>query len=343
MGERTTENRAAMASLRMRITDFLRHELGDATAEATRVRRADGHAGFAYLVDVLSRGTTRGCFLRLPPPGVKWQGTADVLRQVCAINALDGSGAPHASVLWSGDDPRWFGAPYFFTELVPGHTLGTQDDVDRLAPPAIRGVARRAMEALVIVHDIDWRARCEYLGPPVELEDDIARWDRFAERAAEPELLALQPEVRSRLLATRPPTAEVGLCHGDFQFGNLMVDDAGVLHAVIDWELCSVGAVLSDVGWVTAFHDAAAWGPALRPTAAHVDAASLRDAYTAGGGTSCEDLPWFQALALYKYAVISGFNLMLHRRGKRPDPAWEQRSLGAPFNLQRALELLVGE
>ena len=32
---------------------------------------------------------------------------------------------------------------------------------------------------------------------------------------------------------------------------------------------------------------------------------------------------WYLALSLYKYAAIFGYNLMLHRRGKRPDPMYE--------------------
>jgi hypothetical protein len=32
---------------------------------------------------------------------------------------------------------------------------------------------------------------------------------------------------------------------------------------------------------------------------------------------------WYLAMSLYKYAAIFGYNLMLHRRGKRPDPMYE--------------------
>ena len=35
---------------------------------------------------------------------------------------------------------------------------------------------------------------------------------------------------------------------------------------------------------------------------------------------------WYLALTYYKYAAIFGYNLMLHRRGKRPHPSYEQRT-----------------
>ncbi|MEZ5596399.1 MAG: hypothetical protein R3E84_08410 [Pseudomonadales bacterium] len=52
------------------------------------------------------------------------------------------------------------------------------------------------------------------------------------------------------------------------------------------------------------------------------------------------DLNWFRALAAYKFAIISGFNLMLHRRGKRIDETWEQTSLCMEPLMRRASELL---
>ena len=40
-------------------------------------------------------------------------------------------------------------------------------------------------------------------------------------------------------------------------------------------------------------------------------------------GVAAEEMNWYVAMSLYKYAAILGYNLMLHRRGKRPDPFYE--------------------
>jgi hypothetical protein len=40
-------------------------------------------------------------------------------------------------------------------------------------------------------------------------------------------------------------------------------------------------------------------------------------------GIDFEEMRWYAAMSLYKYAAILGYNLMLHRRGKRPDPMYE--------------------
>ena len=53
-------------------------------------------------------------------------------------------------------------------------------------------------------------------------------------------------------------------------------------------------------------------------------------------------MAWHRALGGYAFAVIIGLNLMLHRRGKRPDPHYEQLAPSAPTLVDRALAVLEG-
>jgi aminoglycoside phosphotransferase (APT) family kinase protein len=321
------------------LSEFARHHTSDPGASVTDVRPTSGHAGFSYTFKLVANGGSTRHFLRLPPAGVKLRGTADVLRQVCALRALDGTGAPHARVVWSGDETRWFGVPYFITEWIDGITFDTDQRVDTLSHDDLHAVARQAIEGLVAIRRSPWKRTCGYLAPVIGLPERIAHWDRFYERAADRDvLLRLAPRTRQALIRSAPRDVEVGLCHGDYQFGNLMFGPDHGLRAIIDWELCSLGPVLRDLGWLVAFHDAPAWGPAVRPMARRIGANDLLSHWPSD--LDARDLPWFEALALYEYAVISGFNLMLHRRGKRPDSSWEWRSSSAPSNLARALELL---
>jgi aminoglycoside phosphotransferase (APT) family kinase protein len=323
------------------LAGFFHHHVGDPDATVAEVAPTSGHAGFSYSFELRSNGESTPYFLRLPPSGVRLRGTADVLRQVCALRALDGTAAPHARVIWSGDDERWFGTPYFITEWVVGTTFDADERVDALSARELQRVARQAVEGLVAMREAPWRTACQYLGEPLDLRERITHWDRFLERAAERDaLLGEVPAVRAALLASVPRNVHLGLCHGDYQFGNLMFGPDRDLRAIIDWELCSVGPSLRDLGWLVAFNDAPAWEPSVRPMARRLSAGEILSHWP--DEVDATDLPWFEAFALYEYAVISGFNLMLHRRGKRPDPTWEWRSRSAPANLGRALELLDG-
>lgn len=338
--------------LEPRLQQFARAHY-DATATVDEVRKMPGHAGFAYGFRVRTSGTASAngtareerWFLRLPPPNVTWAGTADVLRQVAVLNALDaaaaaGNAVPHCSVRWSGDDLRWFGRPFFIVPELQGDVLRLTAGEwgARLAPDVLRELGQQAMTALAGIHRLDHR-QLPYLGEPIPFADDVVRWDRFVDRAPDPAQMRLQPQVRERLLATLPTDAPIGVFHGDFQTANLFCSFEGRLLAVIDWELVGVGATLNDVGWICTFSDAAAWSPDSG-RATFLDPDTLVRMYRDAWAAPLPDLGWYRALAAYKFAIISGLNLSLHRRGKRHDPAWEVTALSIEPLLRRALELL---
>ncbi|MEN8162230.1 MAG: phosphotransferase family protein, partial [Myxococcota bacterium] len=304
-----------------------------------------GHAGFAYGFDCEHEGGRESFFLRLPPPNVKWKGTADVLRQVQALGALEGTEVPHCTVRWSGDDLEWFDRPYFVVPKLEGDVLrlGPGEWGVKLPPERLREMARQAMRALAGIHRVPWQGRAPGLGPPIPFAADVERWDRFVPKLAEPERFRLQPRVRERLLERLPEDARVGMFHGDFQVANLFFSFEGQLLAVIDWELVGIGATGNDVGWIATFNDPAAWdglgrgpGPGSTPFPRADELVAL---YQEAWGEPLGDLDWFRALAAYKFAIITGLNLSLHRRGKRPDPLWEMVAKSVKPLLGRAAEL----
>lgn len=323
--------------LQGRLETFAREKLGDPRATVHGVEKGPGHAGFSYYFDVQSDGLVTPYFLRLPPPGVKLEGTADVMRQVAAVRAMEGTSVPHAPILWAGTEEEWFGIPYFVQPRLDGDTLKDNWPL-QFSTAQLRDMAKDAMSALAGIHKVD-PAKAPYLGEYWGYEFDVTRWDRFYERAAEPELLALQPQVKQLLLAQIPHDARIGIFHGDFQWSNLLYNRNAELLAVIDWELCGIGPALNDVGWICAFSDPEAWVRTVESRMPHGDEleAWYREAY----GDVPGNLKWFKALAMYKFAIISGFNLMLHRRGKRHDPHWEDAKPSMKSNMEYALKMLT--
>jgi aminoglycoside phosphotransferase (APT) family kinase protein len=328
--------------LEHRLGPFARAMYDDAGASVSGVHKMPGHAGFSYGFTVTSGGAQESWFLRLPPPGVSWRGTADVLRQVEVLNALDGGPVPHCSVRWSGDDLQWFGRPYFVVPKLEGDVLRLGEDgwARALGDEVRQEMARQSMSALAHVHRLDWEKSTPYLGAPIPFDEDVTRWDRFIDRMAEPQRLARAPEVREKLLGRLPADAPVGVFHGDFQWSNLFFSCEGQLLAVIDWELVGVGATLNDVGWIATFNDPEAWTHAGVVSGLMPGADELVDMYATAWGGALPDISWFRALAAYKFAIISGFNLGLHRRGQRHDPLWEPTALSMTSLIDRALALL---
>lgn len=339
----------SLDDLHARLVPFSRAMTGDAGATVSGVEVMPGHAGFSYgfTVEYTASGGPRceSFVLRLPPPNVKLEGTADVLRQVRVLKALQGSAVPVVPVRWSGEDPRWFERPYFVVPRLTGDTLraGPGEWAAELPAESLRAMAQQALAALAALHRVEWQQAIPEWAPPLEPQTDVERWDRFAERAADPELVRLWPEVKRRLLARLPREPRMGIFHGDFQWTNLFYSQHDLrLLAVIDWELVGIGPVLNDLGWVMVFSDPDCWVHEGRSTAAIPRPAELQAQYTAAFGVDPGDVAWYRALAGYKFAIISGFNLMLHRRGKRDDPHWEVLAPSIPRLFERALEVLDG-
>ena len=327
--------------LERRLGPFCEDRYGNG-ARVFDVVNMPGHAGFAYGFRVEHGGDVESWFIRLPPPNVNWRGTADVLRQVEVLNALDGTDVPHCSVRWSGDDLEWFGCPYFVVPWLAGDVLrlGPGEWGADLSESRLFDLGRQVMQALAGIHRLDPSAT-PYLGDAVPFADDVVRWDRFYERAADPECLSDVPVVRRKLLDNIPQSAPVGVFHGDFQVANLFCStDTARLKAVIDWELTGIGATLNDLGWMVTFSDREAWGGDRRHRPMFLDPDSLISLYSEAQGERVRDVNWFRALAAYKFAIITGLNLSLHRRGKRPDPTWEETALSMTPLIDRANELL---
>lgn len=331
-----------LSELRERLGPFCRAKLGDPEATVVSVDLTPGHAGFSYFFEAETRGERRRYVLRIPPPGVKWEGTADVLRQARVVAALKGSGVPVVDVIWAGDDLEWFGCPYFVVPRLEGDCLRTEPGEwgATLTAEELRPVAQQAMTALATLHLQDWEKLVPNDGPPLGLQADVERWDRFWERAAVPEDVALGPQVKQRLLERMPESPRVGIFHGDFQWSNLFYSRERKLLAVIDWELWGVGATLNDLGWIVTFRDPANWVHETRSESRLPGPEELVAMYTEAYGSDPGDVAWYRALAGYKFSIITGLNLSLHRRGKRHDPHWEIIGPSARSLMEHSLELL---
>jgi aminoglycoside phosphotransferase (APT) family kinase protein len=324
--------------LTAQLTALCRTRTGDPEARAYELAALPGHAGFSFSFMLEAGvGPPEPLVLRLAPPGVKVRGTADVVRQARLMEELGRLGLPVPPVRWYGDE--FGGRPYSVVELLPGAPLAQLNERGTAPPALCRRVVEQAVDVLARLHALEPVAPARWLEEPLEPARDVERWDRFVERCADPELVTLAPVLRARLLERAPRRFHTGMFHGDFQWTNLLVDGEALV-AVLDWELAAVGPVLNDLGWLCLFSDPESWAPEyarLPPVPAPVE---IVEAYGRASGVPPQRVEWFRALAGYKFAAISGFNLMLHRRGKRPDAYWERLESSIPRLLERGLELL---
>jgi aminoglycoside phosphotransferase (APT) family kinase protein len=335
---------AADAEIARQLQEFARAKIGDPAAEVGNISVLPGHAGQSYSFTLEYRsGAARArekLVIRLAPEGVRPVGTADIARQGHIMASLADTTVPVPVIRWLGDETNWFGRPYFVSAFVTGDKLALGEH--EFSPDEQPALARITVEMLAALHAVAWEPRRSAWGAPTTLTDEMVRLDSLLDRPTlDPVIVAAAPLLRERLKLMMPHAPRIGCVHGDLNWSNCLFRD-GRLQAVIDWELAQIGAVLIDLGWLCLFSDRETWVKQdLVPP--HILAPSeLVDAYRASAAipVGAAEVRWFRAFACYRFGVITAFNVMLHRRGKRHDPTWEDIALTGPRFFERGLELI---
>ena len=291
-----------------------RERLGRADLRITSVEPIpEGHSGFTYFVHIDDGAGTRRYVLRLPPPGARIAGPADVVRQGRIMAALHAAGLPAPAIPILTSDPVIDGRPFVLMEAVDGSRIEKTGIEQR--PLAI---AESAVQVLKRLHALPLNQTGIGDEAPVTLQAEMLRWLWLIDRAPQ-ELTTRAGELGGLLAEKVPPERVPTLVHGDYHYGNMLFRGPEVV-AVLDWEIAQIGQPLLDLGCLCIVSVRRRFEGAPNPGGA-IDIA-IEDLYRLYGADAGE-MRWYLAMSLYKYASIFGYNLMLHRRGKRPDPMYE--------------------
>ena len=269
----------------------------------------EGHSGFTYFV---TAGLDR-YVLRLPPPGARIAGPADVIRQGRIMSALNRAGLPTPPIRVSSEDPVIDSRPFILMERVDGTRI--EQAAQREKP---LDIARSAVGVLKRLQSLPLEETGIGDEEPVPLTAEMMRWGMLMQRAPE-ELTARAGELGGLLAAQVPPERTPTLVHGDYHYGNMLFRGHEVV-AILDWEIAEIGQPLLDLGCLCIVAVRRQYQGAPNPGGAiDVSMDELYEMY----GVEAEEMRWYAAMSLYKYASIFGYNLMLHRKGRRPDPMYE--------------------
>jgi aminoglycoside phosphotransferase (APT) family kinase protein len=324
-----------------RVSDWLAAET-ELRAPLTYTRIGNGQSNLTYRVEDAGG---RRAILRRPPLGAVLESAHDMAREYRILTGLHGQSAPVPATLGLCEDTEVTGAPFYVMELVDGTVLFTDTDALALSESARRTAGLELGRTLARLQAVDLEAaglgdlkrRTPYAAR------QLRRWRGQWEASRTRELPAVE-ELADRFEAAMPAEEERVLVHGDFRLDNLVVRDDGTVAAVLDWELCSAGHPLADVGlavayWREAGIDDGLFGYPITSLAGFPSVDELIDSYATASGRDVTAVPYFVAFAYWKVAIIVEG---VHRRWlSNPVNGAETASrvgLGVPGLVQRADE-----
>jgi aminoglycoside phosphotransferase (APT) family kinase protein len=278
------------------------------------------HGGRSNLTYLLTDGSKRWV-LRRPPLGELTPSAHDVSREYTVIAALAGSAVPVAPAVHLAG-PEVLGVPFSVVEYVAGRVVRTIEDLHALSPSAVNRCAFAVIDVLARLHEVD--PHMAGLGgfgrPEGYLGRQVRRWyDQWHRVQTRP--LADIDTLHDRLASACPVESGASIVHGDYRIDNVILDhdDPGVIRAVVDWEMATLGDPLGDLGLHLVYTDPA-FAPVLDGTAASTSdrlptAADLAQRYARTSGRDLANLEFYLGLGYFKIAVIAEGVHARHQQG----------------------------
>jgi aminoglycoside phosphotransferase (APT) family kinase protein len=285
---------------------------------------AGGRSNLTYAVVDRNR---QPFVLRRPPLGHVLDSAHDMAREYRIISALARTSVPVPRPLAFCSDRTINGAPFYIMAFVDGLIVVSEKDAERHLDHAARAEAGRSLiDVLTNLHALDPDAvGLGDLGrKDAYVQRQLRRWHAQFEESKTRDIPALD-EVHRRLESHVPPQRRTAVVHGDYRLGNCLLGPDGVVRAVLDWELCTLGEPLADLGWFAAYwiepgQSSEHMRHAVATTAHGFSSrAILIERYVQRTGADVTDLDFYVALAYWKLACIAEGVYARYRAGVMGD------------------------
>lgn len=320
----------------------------------TDVRRIGGGTQNVVL---RMRWADRDVVLRRPPEHPRASSNAALRREVRVLGALATTDVPHPRLVAACDDESVLGGVVFYLmEAIDGMNPGDAVTEPYASDPAARHAgALDVAAALARLAAVDHQAiGLGDIGRPHGfLERQVPRWlDLLASYSATPgyagPLLPHVDEVAGWLEAHRPHGFRPGLVHGDYHLNNVLLSlTEPRVAAIVDWEMCTVGDPLLDLGWLLVTWPAP--GDPAPVTGRAIGAAGglpgpddLVRHYARDSDRDLTRLDWYVVLAGFKLGIVLEGTHARACAGKADPDTGQRLHDAARHLLRRAAEIAGG-
>ena len=292
--------------------------------------------GLSNLTYNVADAAGRRWVLRRPPLGHVLATAHDMGREFRIITALSDTPVPVAPVVGYCDDIDVNDAPFYVMNFVDGVIARNAEAGSELSVEARANAGNSLINVLATIHGIDVDAvGLGDLGRKESyVERQLSRWQRQWESTKDSDVPEMT-ELHRRLSEAVPKQGPATIVHGDYRLDNCIVDVDGNVIAVLDWELCTLGDPMADLGFMFVYWaesndsfvviDGSATAlegfPTRQQLLASYESLTHRDVSQIG---------YFVALGYWKLACILQGVLVRYRSGAMGDQSTDTESGATP-------------
>jgi aminoglycoside phosphotransferase (APT) family kinase protein len=294
-----------------KVTSWFESNVPSVVAPLTFTLIAGGRSNLTFRVEDASG---QAWALRRPPLHHVLPSAHDMVREHRLMSSLGPVGIPVPVTVGLCTDEAVNERPFYVMEFVEGHIVRTAPEAEAAYDEATRRrVGDHMAETLAALHAVD---------PDAVGLGDLGRHEGYIERQLKRwrgQYEQMQVEgvdhgglverVGDELGRRVPPQQRTSVVHGDYRMDNVVLDDAGRVRAILDWEICTLGDPLADLGllmvyWAEPSDAMAVLG--LSPTTApgFSTRAQVEKAYAVASGLDVSALGYYVAFGYWKLACI---------------------------------------
>ena len=273
---------------------------------------AGGRSNLTFRVDDAAGHTWA---LRRPPVHHVLPTAHDMVREYTVIAAVGPAGVPVPEAVALCTDESVNERPFYVMEFVEGHILrDAQTATDELALESRERVGSNLATTLASLHalvpgEVGLGELARHDG---YIERQLRRWQgQYDQMRTEADSdTDLVREVGASLAGRIPVQQRVSIVHGDYRLDNTVLDDTGRVRAILDWEICTLGDPLADVGLLCDYwadpgdRQAALLGAAPTISEGFETRDQVLKAYEKASGLDCREVPYYRAFGYWKLACI---------------------------------------
>jgi aminoglycoside phosphotransferase (APT) family kinase protein len=293
------------------VTGWFEQHVPGVVAPLTFTLIAGGRSNLTFRVEDASG---QAWALRRPPLHHVLPSAHDMVREHRLMSSLGPAGIPVPVTIGLCTDEDVNERPFYVMEFVDGHIVRTATEAEVAFDEATRRkVGDYMADTLAALHAVE---------PEAVGLGDLGRHDGYIERQLKRwrgQYEQMQVEgvdhgglverVGDELGRRVPVQQRTSVVHGDYRMDNVVLDDRGAVRAILDWEICTLGDPLADLGllmvyWADPTDSMAVLG--LSPTTAPGFSSrhQVRDRYEATSGLDVSALGYYVAFGYWKLACI---------------------------------------